>query len=189
MVKALCCLVHTQFPGMLRPHGYGTNDCACTHINFPSFSDLAIVTHSITCMEPFMFGIEFIHISFLSLQHIIQVQILLYDIVSQEIPSSLHTHTLLIASTSTISCPELRDLVLLPVIHWFELGLWLNIPEGDLSIIEADNPINTEACKRKMFSSWLKNNPEASYRQLVDALHTVGSHRMADQLCTKYGIV
>ena len=29
----------------------------------------------------------------------------------------------------------------------------------------------------------VENNPEASYRQLVDALHTLGYHRIADQLC------
>ena len=163
-------------------HGIGNRKCTHSPSTFHSFSDLAFVIHawdpSCFAFNSYIFSVLFSHCN---------IHYQFFSIASQERPSSLHTHTLLIASISTISCPELKDLVLLPVIHWFELGLWLNIPEDNLSIIEADNPNNTEACKRKMFSSWLKSNPEASYRQLVDALHTVGSHRMADQLCKNYG--
>ena len=127
-----------------------------------------------------------LYCSILATQIIFVIQILLYCISRNPLFIS-HTHTLFIALTSTIPHPELKDLVLLPVIHWFELGLWLNIPEDNLNIIEADNPNNTEACRRKVYSSWLKSDPEASYRQLVDALHTVGYTRIADELCTKYG--
>jgi len=81
----------------------------------------------------------------------------------------------------------LKDLVLLPVINWFDLGLQLNIPEDNLNIIKQNNPNDTKACRREMFSAWLESDPDASYRQLVNALHTMGYHNIAKQLCTKYG--
>ena len=96
-----------------------------------------------------------------------------------------HTHKLLIAST--LSRPMLKDLVLLPIINWFDLGLQLNISEDNLNIIKQNNPNDTKACRREMFSAWLEIDPDASYRQLVDALHTMGFHNIAEQLCAKYG--
>ena len=81
----------------------------------------------------------------------------------------------------------LKDLVLLPIINWFDLGLQLNISEDNLDIIKQNNPNDTKACRREMFSAWLEINPDASYRQLVDALHTMGFHNIAERLCTKYG--
>ena len=81
----------------------------------------------------------------------------------------------------------LKDLVLLPIINWFDFGLQLNISEDNLNIIKKNNPNDTKACRREMFSAWLEIDPDASYRQLVDALQTMGFHNIAEQLCTKYG--
>lgn len=81
----------------------------------------------------------------------------------------------------------LKDLVLLPVINWFDLGLQLNIPEDNLNIIKHNNPTDMKTCRREMFSAWLESDPDASYGQLVNALHTMGYHNVAEHLCTKYG--
>lgn len=38
-----------------------------------------------------------------------------------------------------------------------------------------------------MFKAWLRNCPQASYRQLVQALVELGDVSEADNLCRKYG--
>ena len=81
----------------------------------------------------------------------------------------------------------LKDLVLVPVAEWYDLGLQLGIGDEDLDVIKRDNPGNLKACKREMFRAWLKITPNPSYQQLVEALTAVGDVREANQLCKKYG--
>ena len=82
--------------------------------------------------------------------------------------------------------PQLKDLVLLQTTKWYNLGLQLGIEDTELDVIEENNPKDIDACKRKMFKTWLRITPSPSYQQLVEALQTVGEISEADCLCKKY---
>ena len=71
--------------------------------------------------------------------------------------------------------------------NWYSLGLQLDIKDNDLDTIESNRPQDQEGCKRDMFRTWLNNGPQASYRQLVQALDEMGDVSEADRLCKKYG--
>ena len=83
--------------------------------------------------------------------------------------------------------PVLKELVTVKVKSWYNLGLQLDIDDDDLQIIESNNPQDQDVCKRAMFRTWLRICPQASYRQLVQALVALGDVREADRLCKKYG--
>ena len=83
--------------------------------------------------------------------------------------------------------PQLKDLVLVQVIRWYELGLQLGVDDTELEVIKRNNPGDLEACRREMFRAWLRITPSPSYQQLVEALVTVREVREADHLCKKYG--
>ena len=71
--------------------------------------------------------------------------------------------------------------------QWYEIGLHLGLDETDLSIIEHDNPKDMKACIRKMFSQWLQNDPQPSYKHLLDALVAAGDQKAVHEFCQKYG--
>ena len=75
----------------------------------------------------------------------------------------------------------------LQVSDWNRLGLALRLNPYDLNIIEKDNRGDTKAQTLKMFEVWLNSKPDASYEQLIKALHEVGEETVASSLCTKYG--
>jgi len=70
---------------------------------------------------------------------------------------------------------------------WYSLGLQLDIEDHDLTTIESNRRQDQEGCKRDMFKAWLRNCPQASYRQLVQALVDLGDVSEAGNLCMKYG--
>ena len=81
--------------------------------------------------------------------------------------------------------PQLKDLVLVQTTKWYNLGLQLGIEVTELDVIEENNPKDIDACKRKMFKTWLKITPNPSYQQLVEALQTVGEITEVDCLSGK----
>jgi len=83
--------------------------------------------------------------------------------------------------------PIMRELVQVDEERWYRLGLQLNIEDYDLHTIEENHPQDRERCKRDMFRIWLKQYPQASYRQLVQALVDLRNLREADRLCKKHG--
>ena len=83
--------------------------------------------------------------------------------------------------------PELRDLMNLQVSDWNRLGLTLELDPYDLNIIEQDYRGDRRKQTLKMFELWLKTQPDASYEQLIKALHEAGDERVASSLCVKYG--
>ena len=83
--------------------------------------------------------------------------------------------------------PELKDLIDLQVGDWYRLGLSLNLKSDDLNIIEEDHRRDTRKQTCKMFDHWLKAQPDASYEQLIKALHKVGDETVANSLRKKYG--
>lgn len=85
--------------------------------------------------------------------------------------------------------PKLSDVTNLEVLimNWFNLGLKLGITEYELCVIEDNYPRDNKACKRKMFSTWLKLNPNSSYPKLIKALQEIGEMTIANDLCRKHG--
>ena len=74
----------------------------------------------------------------------------------------------------------------LRVSDWNRLGLALELDSYDLDLIEKDNPGDRRKQTHKMFQLWLKTR-DASYEQLIKALHEVGDETVASFLCKKYG--
>ena len=70
---------------------------------------------------------------------------------------------------------------------WYNLGLELDIEDNVLQTIERNHPQDQDGCKRDMFRAWLQKCPQASYRQLVQALVELGEVSEADHLCRKHG--
>jgi len=83
--------------------------------------------------------------------------------------------------------PTLKELVKVKVNSWYDLGLELDIADDDLQTIERNRPQDQKGCKRDMFRTWLRICPQATYRQLVQALVELGDVSEADRLCRKYG--
>lgn len=75
----------------------------------------------------------------------------------------------------------------LQVSGWYRLGLALSLNPYDLNIIEKDHLGDTKSQTCKMFDLWLRSQPDASYKQLIKALHEVGEETVATFLCNKYG--
>jgi len=70
---------------------------------------------------------------------------------------------------------------------WYDLGLQLDIDDHVLQTIQENHPQNQDGCKRDMFRTWLRMNPQASYSQLVQSLVELGDVSVADFLCNKHG--
>ena len=81
----------------------------------------------------------------------------------------------------------MKDLALIKVTEWYELGLQLGVEDAKLEEIEKNNRGNLRACRKKMFRAWLGITPNPSYQELVEALVTVGEVGEAEYLCEKYG--
>ena len=92
-----------------------------------------------------------------------------------------------ILSTNSSVIPQLKDLVLVQVTEWYDLGLQLGLEDKDLDVIQRNNPENLKACRREMFKTWLRISSSPSYQQLVEALKAVGDVKEADKLCKKHG--
>ena len=86
---------------------------------------------------------------------------------------------------SQLPKPELNDLMHLQVSDWYSLGLALKLIPYDLNIIEKDFRGDTRKQTCKMFDHWLRTQPDASYEQLIKALHEVGDETVANSLCSK----
>ena len=70
---------------------------------------------------------------------------------------------------------------------WYELGLVLGISEHDLDIIRHDYRDEYQDCRREMFKRWLQTDSDASYKQLVSALHAVGDCWNTAKLIREHG--
>ena len=90
-------------------------------------------------------------------------------------------------SSSPHSVPQLKDLVLVRAVEWYDLGLQLGVENAELKVIQKNNPGDLRACRREMFEAWLRITPNPSYQQLVEALLAVGETNEVECLCKKYG--
>ena len=71
---------------------------------------------------------------------------------------------------------------------WEDIGILLDIEDGKLAMVKADNPVNSGNCLREMLRIWLKKvDPQpASWKDLVDALTDLGEEKLAQQLKVTY---
>ena len=90
-------------------------------------------------------------------------------------------------SSSPHSVPQLKDLVLVRAVEWYDLGLQLGVENAEMKVIQKNNPGDLTTCRREMFEVWLRITPNPSYQQLVEALLAVRETNEAECLCKKYG--
>ena len=83
--------------------------------------------------------------------------------------------------------PQLKDLVTIKVVEWYDLGLQLDIHDDELDVIQKDHRGDIRACRREMFKAWLKSFPTATYQQLVQALLNIGENREACRISKRCG--
>ena len=76
----------------------------------------------------------------------------------------------------------------LQISDWKRLGQELKLKFYDLDKIEKDHQGNTKELILQMFQLWLKKKqqPDASYEQLIKALHEVGDETVSSFLSKKY---
>ena len=54
--------------------------------------------------------------------------------------------------------------------NWREIGIQLNLSDGDLSVIKEDNPLKVERRCNAMLSKWLAVDSSASWQKLFTAI-------------------
>lgn len=69
--------------------------------------------------------------------------------------------------------------------RWFRLGLNLKFEDGELKRIEQDNT-STENCIIEMLGRWVKSDPLATWRKLINALIEMKEHRVALRMVIDY---
>ncbi len=88
---------------------------------------------------------------------------------------------------SPVPKPTLRDLVRLPAIDWYNVGLELELDEGDLDTVSKDNHLDDAKARRDMYRLWLRRCSDPSFQELVNALYQSGHESVAESLRLKYG--
>ena len=71
---------------------------------------------------------------------------------------------------------------------WKDLGAQLMISMDRLEVIDQNNPRDAEACCTEMFTAWLRNDIEASWTKLVNALNAVELHVLAEDIARQFGV-
>ena len=69
------------------------------------------------------------------------------------------------------------------ITKWYEIGLeLLDSNNGALDVIKTDHPNYNESCCTEMFKKWLQCRPNASWRQLAEALTSVNLNTAAQHI-------
>ena len=66
--------------------------------------------------------------------------------------------------------------------HWRDLGLELTNSDAKLNNIAKDFPHDVEKCCSEMLSYWLKNDPQASWNKLIEALKHIDKTVLARKI-------
>ena len=70
---------------------------------------------------------------------------------------------------------------------WEDIGILLDIEDGQLSKVKADNPTSSENCLREMLRIWLKKvDPQPSWADLIESLNALGEEKVAQSLKERY---
>ena len=65
---------------------------------------------------------------------------------------------------------------------WRDLGVELTISDAKLNNIAEDFPRDVERCCSEMLSCWLRNDPQASWNKLIEALKHIGKKVLAKNI-------
>ena len=87
--------------------------------------------------------------------------------------------------------PELKDLVkeLYAKVadKWEEIGILLEIEEGQLNKVKVDNAGNSGGCLREMFKIWRKKvDPKPSWSSMAEALEVLREESLAKHIRENY---
>ena len=55
---------------------------------------------------------------------------------------------------------------------WFDIGILLGLPNGELRAIKAGDPTNIKWCCNQMWIQWLQVDPTASWRKLLSVIES-----------------
>ena len=70
---------------------------------------------------------------------------------------------------------------------WEDIGILLDVDEGDLRTIKSDNAGNNSSCLREMLRKWLTQTlPEPSWIAIVEAIENLRDEELARELRLKY---
>ena len=83
--------------------------------------------------------------------------------------------------------PVLKQLILLKILEWFNIGLLLDLEEHDLKAIKRSCGDDFKACCREMFSLWLQTETNPSYQRLIKVLYDAEELEAAKQLQRWFG--
>ena len=88
------------------------------------------------------------------------------------------------------SSPTLKQL--LKELHskaadWEDMGIQLDINDGELKQLKSDNRGDSKACLREMLRIWLKKvDPHPSWSAIAEAIEDIGDKQLAQELRSKY---
>ena len=90
-------------------------------------------------------------------------------------------------NTESPSLPQLL-IELKDITDWRPLGMYLHVPRSKLNAIEAQylHSQGTGRCKEEVLSAWLRGNPDASWKEIVNALNLIDEQTLAGRLSKKY---
>ena len=54
--------------------------------------------------------------------------------------------------------------------HWQEIGIFLNIQQGQLDVIKSNNPADANGCCRNLFSKWLEHDDNGTWENIFEAI-------------------
>ena len=88
------------------------------------------------------------------------------------------------------SSPTLKQL--LKELHskaadWEDMGIQLDINDGELKQLKSDNRGGSKACLREMLRIWLNRvDPPPSWSAIAEAIEDLGDEQLAQELRSKY---
>ena len=78
---------------------------------------------------------------------------------------------------------HLKDIV----VHWYELGVQLDVPISKLNEIRCNNPSDVYQCKLLMLQEWQKRPTlKPSWCTLVDALQKMEENAIAENIVQRF---
>ena len=79
------------------------------------------------------------------------------------------------------SQPQMKDLILVKILNWQEVGIQLGIDDHEIKKIDLDYK-KVDECKREMFRTWLRTSIDPNYSDLIKALKAAGEMKAVHDL-------
>ena len=69
---------------------------------------------------------------------------------------------------------------------WENLGIQLDINDGELQLIKSNNVGDNGSCLREMLRQWLKQTTATSWNAIIEVVEYLGDKELAEKLRIKY---